>query len=112
MKHLRRNPNWVDCETKNCDFGWVWLQSDKTKEKRLECAACKKIQTIKKEKEDVCESKQQEKMPSDASQPNRLSDTWKCTNNACKHKNAVSYDWCKKCGQTWSCASWYDRKIC
>ena len=94
MKHLRRNPNWVDCETKNCDFGWVWLQSDKTKEKRLKCAACNKIQRIKRkeidsELEELIKNGTMKKCP-------------KCEFPTMKDKGMCNVMHCARCGIYWN----------
>jgi len=46
-KHLARNPNWIQCQTKDCQYGWKVLEDD-DKERTLECAACKKKHTVSK----------------------------------------------------------------
>ena len=64
MKRLRCNPNWVDCKTRGCDFGWIWYQTDKTKKKRLHCKACNKTQDIeRKEIDSPLEKLQRENLP-------------------------------------------------
>ena len=74
IKHIRRNSNWVDCQTKNCNYGWLWsdIENGKTnincksknkyknkngfknenynynkkKQYQMKCKACNKTQII------------------------------------------------------------------
>jgi len=45
-KHLARNSNWVRCGTSKCEFGWMILDKDTSKQHKLRCAACKKKQSV------------------------------------------------------------------
>ena len=47
-KHLMRNRNWIQCKTKQCQFGWVIKGGDVSKEYNLKCKACQRPHRVSK----------------------------------------------------------------
>ena len=45
-KHLARNSNWIKCKTKNCNFGWMILDKNTSKQHKVRCDACNKRHTV------------------------------------------------------------------
>lgn len=45
-KHLARNNNFIKCQTSKCDFGWMILDKNVSKQHRLKCEACNKTHNV------------------------------------------------------------------
>eukprot|EP01083_Nonionella_stella_P271050 918152_1 len=95
-KHLARNNNWIRCGTKNCNYGWMILDSNATKKHKLKCNACGKRQT-------VCKDPiQSDKGFNELIKSGVLRVCPKCSLPTMKDKGMCNVMHCGKCGIYWN----------
>eukprot|EP00484_Ammonia_sp_Unknown_P025488 CAMPEP_0197026486 /NCGR_PEP_ID=MMETSP1384-20130603/6558_1 /TAXON_ID=29189 /ORGANISM="Ammonia sp." /LENGTH=350 /DNA_ID=CAMNT_0042455159 /DNA_START=26 /DNA_END=1078 /DNA_ORIENTATION=- len=101
-KHLARNSNWIQCQTKNCSFGFVVLDGDTSKQHKLQCPACRQRHTVSKD------PTQSDEGFNKLIQSGVLRLCPKCSLPTMKDKGMCNVMHCGKCGIYWN---WRTREI-
>lgn len=96
-KHLARSPHFFGCETKNCEFGWIWPANKEHKmEVTLKCDQCNKRQKICKD------PLKNDKGFQDMIKNGMIRLCPKCKLPTMKDKGMCNIMHCAKCGIYWN----------
>eukprot|EP01083_Nonionella_stella_P011817 33514_1 len=95
-KHLARNNNWIRCDTKDCNYGWMILDTSTSKQHKVKCGSCNKRQT-------VCKDPiKQDKGFNELIKNGTLRLCPKCSLPTMKDKGMCNVMHCGKCGIYWN----------